>query len=346
MSSEATGSAPAEAAAAPEDAPPAVVEAPLASRRPLLAAAAVMAAAAALLPLATTESFVLTVAIMVFITAIAAASLHLIIRTGQVSLAHAAFMGLGAYASVLSVMRLGLPFGAAILAAFAVPAALAALIGPLVLRLHGKYFVLVTFLFGEIVRMVFVEWSGLTGGGNGIFGVPAPAPMFQDQVAFYYLAFGFAVVLIGFIAWLLGSEVGRVIDAVREGERLAECSGVPVLRVKVAMFALGCGIAGIAGALQGHFIRYIDPTSFSIIQSLNLVVMNVIGGMYTLAGPIIGTLFLVVLPELLRGYVDLQRVFFGIILIVVMAFLPGGVADLGGRLAAALRGRSPRRARP
>ena len=297
--------------------------------RARLAGVAAVLAFLLVLPQLGAEKFALTVGIMVFITAIAAASLHLIIRTGHVSLAHAAFMGIGAYASVIATMTYKLPFWLAVIASFLAPAALALVIGPIVLRLTGKYFVLLTFMFGEIVRMVFVDWKTVTGGSNGIFGVQPPAPMFADTTAFYYLALAFAVVLIGGMARLLSSEIGRSIDAIREGERLAECSGVPVLRVKVTMFVLGCGIAGIAGALQGHFVRYIDPTSFSMIQSLNLVVINVLGGMYTLVGPLLGTLFLVVMPEMLRGYVELQRVFFGIIIIVVMAFFPGGMANIG-----------------
>jgi branched-chain amino acid transport system permease protein len=298
----------------------------------------------AVLPLLTAERFIITVAVTVFIAAIAACSLHLIIRIGHVSLGHAAFMGVGAYVSAYATMKLGLPFPLALAAAFAAPAALALLIGPLVLRLTGKYFVLVTFLFGEIIRLIFVEWISVTGGSNGIFGVPAPAPLFVDPAAYYFLALGFSVVIIGFIARLLNSEFGRAMDAIRESERLARCSGVPVLKIKVTVFALGCGIVGIAGALQGHFVRYIDPTSFSTIQSLNLVVMNVIGGMHTLIGPIIGTLFLTVLPEFLRSYVELQRVFFGIIIIIVMAFFPGGIVEIGARGLARLRQRANARA--
>lgn len=126
----------------------------------------------------------------------------------------------------------------------------------------------------------------------------------------------------------------------RESERLAHCSGIPVLRLKVTIFALGCGIVGIAGALQGHFIRYVDPTSYSVVQSLNLVVVNVIGGMQTLVGPLVGTLFYLILPEMLRGYVELQRIIFGIILIIVMAFLPGGLVELGGRALQLVRRRA------
>jgi len=293
------------------------------------AVAAVVALALVLLPFTGQDKFVLSVAVTTFITAIAAASLHLIVRTGHVSLGHAAFMGIGAYVSALATMRLNLPFPLAVCLAFLAPAALALLVGPVVLRLTGKYFVLVTFLFGEIVRTVFVNWTEVTGGSNGIFGVPAPSPYFAEPVPFYYLALGFMLVILALIARLFNSEIGRAIEAIRESEPLARCSGVPVLRLKVTIFVLACGLAGIAGALQGHFVRYIDPTSFATDQSLTLVVINVVGGMFTLVGPILGTLFMVLLPEFLRGYVELQHVFFGVVLILVMAFFSGGIADMG-----------------
>ncbi|MEI5995839.1 branched-chain amino acid ABC transporter permease [Paraburkholderia bengalensis] len=296
------------------------------------AVVAVVVAALIALPLFAQDKFILSIAVTTCITAIAAASLHLIVRTGHVSLGHAAFMGIGAYVSALATMHLDLPFPLAMCLAFVAPALLALVVGPVVLRLTGKYFVLVTFLFGEIVRTVFVNWTSVTGGSNGIFGVPAPSEFFSQPVPFYYLTCGFAIVIVGVIGRLLASETGRTIDALRESEALARCSGVPVLATKVSIFVLGCGIAGMAGALQGHFVHYIDPTSFALEQSLNLVVINVIGGMYTLIGPIVGTLFVVLLPEFLRGYVELQHVFFGIVLILVMAFFSGGIADAGALL--------------
>lgn len=284
------------------------------------------------LPLVTTAQFTMSLGTTLMIMAIAAVSLHLIIRTGHVSLAHAAFMGLGAYAAVLGTTQFSLPFPLALLAAFLVPAAAALVLGPLLLRLSGKYFVLVTFLVGEIIRLVFVSWQSFTGGANGIFGIPLPYGFLESPVAYYYFVFAFTALSMAFVARLLQSEVGRSIDAIREENRLAECSGIPVLSVKVAVFVIACGMVGVAGALSAFFIRYIDPTSFSIIQSLNLVVMNIVGGMYQMAGAVIGVLFFVILPEFLRGYVELQRVIFGICLVVVMAFLPGGIVQLVARL--------------
>jgi len=290
-------------------------------------------------PWLTDEKFLHYVGVLICITAIAAASLHLIIRTGHVSLGHAAFMAAGAYVSVLTVMQLGLPWPVGLIAGTAAAALLAAIVGPIVLRLTGKYFVLVTFLFGEMVRMALVVTPALTGGANGIFDVPPPWPFLLSNRAYYYFALVFAVFGVGLCARLLTCEYGRAIDAIREGERLAECSGVPVIRVKVTVFVIACALAGMAGSLQAHFIRYVGPESFSIVQSLNLVVMNVIGGMTSLVGALIGTVFMVTLPELLRGYVNLQQILFGFILFATMAFLPGGIIELGRRLRGFLRAR-------
>ena len=262
---------------------------------------------------------------LVAFSAIGASSLNLIIRTGHVSLAHAAFMGVAAYACVLVQMRLGLSFPMGLLVGCLASGLLALILGPIMLRLTGKYFVLVTFLVGEIIRMVFVEWGSLTGGSNGIQGVPAIHPIFDSPIAFYYLALGAASVCVGIVLRILSSEIGRAIDSVREAERVAQCSGVPVIQLKVTIFVIACMLVGVQGALQAHFLKFVDPTAFSMEVSLNLVVMNVIGGMYHLVGPLLGSVFIVSLPELLRGYVELQRVIFGVILIVVMAALPAGM---------------------
>jgi branched-chain amino acid transport system permease protein len=286
------------------------------------------------LPLLTREQFLLHVGTMVCFAAIGAASLHLVIRTGHVSLGHAAFVGVGAYACVNLFMKLQLPFIVALAGGALASGALALAIGPVILRLTGKYFVLVTFLLGEIMRMVFVDWQEVTGGANGIFDIPPPAPMFRSPVAYYYLALAAAAACIGFCARLLASEVGRTIDSIREGERLAQCAGVPVIRMKVAIFVIACTMAGLDGGLLAHYAKYISPSNFSIVESLNYVVMNVIGGMHTLLGPLLGAVFLVVLPELLRGYVELQQILFGIVLIIVMAFLPTGIVGLGAKLRA------------
>jgi len=292
-------------------------------------------------PLLTDDKFLHHVGVLIMLTSISAASLHLIIRTGHVSLCHAAFMAFGAYGSVLTVMRLGMPFPVGLLVGMGAAALLAAVIGPIVLRLTGKYFVLITFLFGEVVRMAIVENMELTGGSNGIFNVPPPHPVFLSNLNYYYLALAFAVLGVGLCARLLSSEFGRAMNSMRESDRLAECSGVPVIRFKVIVFIIACALAGMSGALMAHYNKVISPENFSGLISLNLVVMNVIGGMSSLAGALIGTVFMVLLPELLRGYVNLQQIMFGAVLFATMAFMPGGIIEAARRVAAWVRKRQP-----
>lgn len=283
-------------------------------------------------PLMFDNKFYITIGTMVVLSAIGATSLNLIIRTGHVSLAHAAFMGVAAYTCVLLQTKLGVPFGFAMLGGCLASGLLALILGPIVLRLTGKYFVLVTFLVGEIIRMIFVEWQSLTGGANGIQNIPPGLEIMKTPTGFYYLALGASVICVGIVWRILSSEVGRAMDSVREAEKLAECSGIPVIKLKITIFVIACTLVGVYGILQTYLLQFIDPSAFNMEASLNLVVMNVLGGMYYLLGPVLGSTFLAALPELLRGYVDLQRVIFGIILIIVMAALPGGIIGLMGAL--------------
>jgi branched-chain amino acid transport system permease protein len=299
-------------------------------------------AIALLFPLYFQERFAQHVAILFFLYTIGALGVHLIIRCGLVSLCQAAFMGVGGYVSVLLDMKLGVPWALSAVSGVAASCLLAVAIGPVVMRLSGKYFVLVTFLFGEIARMGFAEWVSLTGGANGVANIPPPAPIFLSTFYYYYLALGFLVLTVAIAALVLNSQIGRVVSSIREGERLAECSGVPVLRFKVIIFVIACGFNGLQGVLHAHYVRYIEPITYGVLESLNMAVANILGGMTSLVGPFIGTVFVVVLPEFLRGTVLYQKVIFGILLIIVMAVAPGGMIEIGSRVVSYIR----RRAQP
>src|SRR5699024_4545968 len=216
----------------------------------------------------------------------------------------------------------GLLFG------MACSATLALLIGPVVLRVMGKYFVLVTFLLVEIVRLVFVEWVSVTGGSNGIFGIPPIHPLLSAPVAIYYFILVVSLAVIGLCARIFASETGRAIESSRQALHVAEASGIPVMRLHVGVFVLSAALVGLQGGLLAFFLEYIDPDTFGMTASLNFVVMNVIGGMYNMIGPIIGAVFLVALPEMLRSYVELQQIIFGVVLIIVMAFFSGGIVNV------------------
>lgn len=283
---------------------------------------------AVLWPVVNDSAFSLSLCSLVALNMIGAVSLHLVIRTGHISLGHAGFMGVGSYVCVLAVTRVGLPPLLGLLSGIAAAALLAALIGPVVLRLTGKYFVLVTFLLGEIIRLVFVEWISLTGGANGISSIPPLHVTLASPLAMYYVLLAAATLVVGVCALLLRSEIGRAIDSVRVAPNLAEASGVPVLRLKIGVFVFACGLAGLQGGLLAFYLQYIDPHSFGMHVSLNFVVMNVIGGMYNIVGPLLGATFLVALPELFRDYVEWQQVMFGVVLIVVMASFTGGIVEI------------------
>jgi branched-chain amino acid transport system permease protein len=283
-------------------------------------------------PLFYEEPFFLHVATLMLLTAIGASSYFLVFSNGYLSLGHAAFLGIGGYTSVLLVMRLHCPFPLALAAAGLTSGLVALVVGPILLRLKGTYFVLTTFAFGEMMRLLFVEWQSLTGGSDGIYQIPPPYEFLDSMRAYYYFALGAALLCVGFVSRLMSSQVGRFVVAIREGESLAESTGVPVTRFKVAMFTISCILVGLQGSLQAHFIRYISPLTYGFPESLNYLLINVLGGMYRLAGVLIGTVFIVSLPEFLRGWVEYQRVFYGLILVVVVLFAPAGFLGVYDRL--------------
>lgn len=303
------------------------------------AIAGCVALALLLLPSLISESFVVYIETLVLLNIIGAMSLHLILRTGQMSMGHAAFLGIGSYTSVLCMMSLGLPWIVGFILAGALSALVALVVGPIILRLRGVYFVLVTFTFGEMIRLGMVEWAGLTGGSNGIFQIPPPWPALARPEYYYYLALVVAGACVLFARRLLASDFGHAMDAIKESETLAEASGIPVFRIKVVVFAIACAMIGLQGSLTAHFVHFIAPNSFTFETSLQFVVINVIGGLGSMWGPIVGTVFMVALPELLRGWAQYQWFLYGIALVLVMAYLPGGLIQLGSRLAELIRGK-------
>ncbi|WJR79155.1 branched-chain amino acid ABC transporter permease [Bradyrhizobium sp. NP1] len=297
--------------------------------RPIRAMPAVLVAvAAALVPPLAGETFLLYIATLVGLYAIGAMSIHLIFRVGQFSLGQAAFLGIGGYTSALLTTGLHLSWWLSLVAGAALSAAIGAIVGPVVLRLKGVYFVLFTFTFGEFVRQIFVDWTSVTGGSEGIAGIAAPQS-FSSPTGFYYLVLAFALLTAAVCGRLLMSQFGDAVDAIRESESLAQSNGIPVFRVKIIVFVISCAFLGVQGSLQASFVHYISPLSYGFPESLKLVVINVIGGLNTLWGPVLGSVFIVALPELLRNWVDYQWVLYGLALILLMRYLPGGLCDIG-----------------
>jgi len=289
----------------------------------------------AILPLIQQGPFYLHLAITICINAIIVSGLSLLARTGQISLCHSAFVGIGAYMSTLVVLGLNLPFVLGLAVAVVSAGLVAWVLGAIMLRLNGVYFVLVTFAFGELVRLCLLEWGSVTGGANGIPGIP-PAQLFghafDGKAQFYCLALAFTAAAIWLLRALYRSPVGHLIDAVGENARLAEASGISVRRTQLYAFTLGSALAGLGGSLTAHYMRYISPESFNMHVSVALIIMMVVGGRKHLLGPLIGALIMTPLPELFRSAVESQNIYYGVVLILMLRFLPQGLASLPARI--------------
>jgi branched-chain amino acid transport system permease protein len=257
---------------------------------------------------------------------------------GEINFGQAAFVAIAAYASSLLRLKLGFSFWSAAPVALALVVGLAALVGLITLRLRGPFFALVTLGFGEIVRLIITNWQDLTNGPLGLRPIAPPESLFglrfDSKLGFYYLVFATLCVSLAALARLIRARTGRMMIAVREDEVLAGFVGIPVLRHKVIGLCFRALVAGLGGLLIGPF---------DLFASVDMVVMVVVGGVGTLAGPLIGAVFLVFMPEALSFARELRPVMMGGLLIIVTIFLPGGVIGLLRhgltRLSSAGRGR-------
>jgi branched-chain amino acid transport system permease protein len=286
-------------------------------------------------PFFLSNPFYVHLAVLICLNVAIVGGLALICRTGQLPFGHGAFIGLGAYAAVTATMRGHWPFwlGAAGGALFA--ALIAAILGWVILRRRSVYFALVTFAFAELVRLVMLGWPSLTGGANGIAGIPSATLFgfaFDTKLRFYGLALVTAATVIAFLYAFFRTPTGHAVDAVAENPALAEASGLSVHRIQLMAFAIGSGIAGLGGALLAHYVGFVSPESFNTGLSVTMITMLVIGGRKSVWGPVIGALILTPLPELFRGAVETQQIFYGAVLILILRFLSGGLASLSMRM--------------
>jgi branched-chain amino acid transport system permease protein len=273
----------------------------------------------------------LHVLIMAGIFAILALSLNLLLGyTGQLSLGHAAFFGIGAYTSALLALKLEWSFWLALPSA-AVTSGLAGWgIGRLALKLRGAYFVLVTISFAGVVSLVSVNWMDLTNGPLGLPGVPAPelGPWsLRTKTAYYYLVLAAAALAYLVCHRLVHSRIGRALVALRENEPLAESVGIDGTRYLVLAAVVSAALAGVAGSLYAHYTRFVSPEVFLFTYTVTMVIMVIAGGQGTLLGPVIGALLFTALPEALREAMSWQwqMLAYGVILIVLVFFLPRGI---------------------
>jgi branched-chain amino acid transport system permease protein len=280
----------------------------------------------------------LHVVIMIYLYIMLAGGLRLIMSTGQVSFAHAAFWAIGAYSSALLVMKLGFSFWVALPSAAVISAIIGILIGYPCLRLKGPYFFIITLAFGEIARLMFTSWVDLFGGANGIAGIPFPDPISvpllgviqfgSRSTQYYYLLL---LMLLGslFVMYRLeGSRFGMTCAAIREADELAQSLGISAIRYKLILFVTACFLAGLAGSFYAHYLTYISPDFFTFWESMIFLLIAAIGGSGSTSGVILGAILLTLVPEVAREAKRVEPIIFGGILVLVLLFLPGGLWSL------------------
>jgi branched-chain amino acid transport system permease protein len=254
--------------------------------------------------------------------------------TGLISIAHAAFYGVGAYVAALMVLKLQTPFSANIVCAVILSGLLGALVGIPSLRIRDDYFVIATFAFQVITFSVLNNWISFTGGPMGLPGIPQPA-IFGVQVTSHVGFLLLVGVLCALTLWvtrrIVRSPFGRVLKAIREDEVFAQAAGKNVAAYKVLVFVIGAGMAAVAGVMYAHYVSFIDPTSFTVMESIFIISIVIIGGAGSLWGPVVGAVVLVVLPELLRFVglpisvaANLRQIIYGGLLVVFMMWRPRG----------------------
>jgi branched-chain amino acid transport system permease protein len=287
-------------------------------------------------PIVIRDEYFLHIAIMTCIYSLFASSLNLIFLTGQVSIAHAAFYGIGAYTALL-VKELGFNFWIAMPLSAINAMVFGLFVGYPSLRLKSHYFAICTFAFGELICLVTENWVGLTNGPTGIREIPYMDPIsipylftieFKERINIYYLVLMTLVVVTFFLIRLIYSRVGRAFIAIREDDEFAKALGINIMKYKMIAFLIGTCVAGIAGSYHAHYIRFISPGSFSVMESINVLIALLLGGIGFVAGPIVGSIFSKLVPEILHIVPEYRMIIYGLIVILVIIYIPSGFVGL------------------
>ena len=255
---------------------------------------------------------------------------------GQISVGHAAFYGIGAYVSGILTARYGLNPWMCMLAAISVTATVAFIVGAPCLKLKGHYLAMATLAFGIIIFIVFNEETEWTGGPDGMSGIPGLSIFgfdFDSVEKYFYLVWGFVFAAFVFSVNIIQSGAGRALRAIHSSETAANAMGVNVSGYKVLVFVYSAVLASLAGSLYAHYLNFINPATFDLFFSIKLLIMISLGGMHNLWGAVIGAGIITFLNyEWLHYFEEFEVIVYGAILLVVVIFLPDGLAGIPAML--------------
>ncbi|HYB19647.1 MAG TPA: branched-chain amino acid ABC transporter permease [Thermodesulfobacteriota bacterium] len=291
-------------------------------------------------PILITDPYFLHMAILVGIYGLLAISLNLLLGyTGQLSLGHAAFFGVGAYLSSLLFLNLGISMWGGLVLALCGCGALGFFVAKLAFKLRGAYFVIMTIGIAEVLKLVALNWVDLTKGPMGLTDIAAPQISlgwvtidFGQKVPYYYLVLFFISLSVILQHRLVNSSFGRAFVSIRENEDLAESVGIDCYKYLVTVVIISSSIAGIAGSLYAHYVSFIDPGVFAFFISVNAVMMAIGGGQGTQAGPILGAILFTLIPEWLRIFGDARMAVYALIVIFIVIFMPRGMLYYASQL--------------
>lgn len=282
------------------------------------------------LPVVVRDPYLLRILIMVGIYTIIVSSLNIVNGfTGLYCIGFAGFYGIGAYTAAILSTKLGFSFWLTLPLSGILAAFVGSVLGLITTRLGKIFLAVATIGFGEIIRILILNWTPLTRGPLGIPGIPVPSLFgvsFTSYIQFYYLILLIACLTVFAISRIYYSKIGRAFVAIREDEVAAASMGMNVYGYKILSFTLACFFAGIAGSLYAHFSRYISADQFAIAESFNIMTMLVIGGQGSILGPIAGSVVLVLIPEVFRFLEQYRMLLYGILLILVVVLKPEGIA--------------------
>ncbi|WLV24433.1 branched-chain amino acid ABC transporter permease [Aciduricibacillus chroicocephali] len=291
--------------------------------------------------------YYLQVLTFILINIILGLGMYVTLSTGQLSLGHAGFMAIGAYASGILTYTYEMPLLVGIIAGTLLAGIFGLIIGIPTLRLQGVYLAIATLGFGEVMRVIFVNWDSVTMGAVGLSGIPNLGRELTDSLRnmgieasqfglrsnalgsllVFLLLLVIAIVIFIFFRRQNHSRVGRAFAAIKMDERAAEAMGINITYYKVLAFVQGAMAAGFAGAIYAHVTGYISPSDFDYHRAIDILIYAVFGGSEVVWGPVFGATFLTAVPEFLRGIAEYRYMIYGILLVVMMAFRPQGIID-------------------
>lgn len=295
-----------------------------------------------LVPLVVRGDYYLHVLIAIIYHVVYATTYRFILRTGQFHFGAHAFIGIGAYSSVLLVMKAGFSFWVAMPAAGVIAAFFAVLIGYPTLRLKGIYFAIITWGFGDTLRFLYIRFKEPFGGPLGIFSIPEPNTIpvpwlgtidFSQKIHYYFLAVVLMMATLYILHRMGKSRFGLIFGAIRERDELAKAVGVNIMNYKVLAFSICSGLAAMAGSFYAHYTYYIAPLDFTVMLTIYLAIYTIVGGKDRYSGAIVGTMVLMLAGEVFAGYAHYQLLMYSGFLILVLLFIPGGLVSIPGLVA-------------